>query len=87
VVKHYNAQNIIFHIICKICIKIDQERVIMPYRRFMCLLCGFIYDEEKGWPEDGIAAGTRWEDVPMAWQCPECGATKDDFEMIEIVNN
>lgn len=56
----------------------------MPYRRFMCLLCGLIYDEEKGWPEDGIAPGTRWEDVPPAWACPECGASKDDFEMIEV---
>jgi rubredoxin len=56
----------------------------MPYKRFMCLLCGYIYDEEKGWPQDGIAAGTRWADVPPAWHCPECGATKDDFEMIEI---
>lgn len=56
----------------------------MPYKRFMCLLCGFIYDEEKGWPQDGIPAGTRWEDVPPAWQCPECGATKEDFEMIEV---
>jgi rubredoxin len=57
---------------------------IMSYKRYMCLLCGFIYDEEKGWPEEGIIAGTKWEDVPLAWQCPECGATKDDFEMVEI---
>lgn len=56
----------------------------MTYRRYMCLLCGFIYDEELGWPDDGIAPGTRWEDVPLTWQCPECGATKDDFEMIEV---
>jgi rubredoxin len=56
----------------------------MQYKRYMCLLCGFIYDEEKGWPDDGIAAGTRWDDVPLTWQCPECGATKDDFEMIEV---
>lgn len=54
------------------------------YKRYMCLLCGFIYDEEKGWPNDGIPPGTRWEDVPPAWHCPECGATKDDFEMIEV---
>lgn len=58
----------------------------MSYKRYMCLLCGFIYDEEKGWPEDGIAPGTRWDDVPLTWQCPECGATKDDFEMIEVSN-
>lgn len=56
----------------------------MQYKRFMCLLCGFIYDEAKGWPDDGIAPGTLWEDVPLTWQCPECGATKDDFEMVEI---
>lgn len=56
----------------------------MNYKRYMCLLCGYIYDESKGWPSDGIEAGTRWEDVPLTWQCPECGATKDDFEMMEI---
>lgn len=57
---------------------------MMNYKKYMCLLCGLIYDEEKGWPEEGIAPGTRWEDVPPAWQCPECGATKDDFEMMEM---
>ena len=56
----------------------------MEYKRYMCLLCGFVYDESLGWPDDGILPGTRWEDVPLNWQCPECGATKDDFEMIEI---
>lgn len=56
----------------------------MPYRKYLCLLCGFIYDEEQGWPEDGIAPGTRWEDVPENWCCPECGASKEDFEMIEV---
>jgi len=50
----------------------------------MCLLCGFIYDEALGWPNDGIAAGTKWEDVPPNWACPECGASKSDFEMIEV---
>jgi len=60
------------------------EDIFVPYKRFMCLLCGYIYDEAKGWPQDGIAPGTRWEDVPPAWQCPECGATKNDFEMIEM---
>lgn len=54
------------------------------FKRFMCVLCGFIYDEALGWPEDGIAPGTRWEDVPLSWTCPECGASKDDFEMIEL---
>ena len=56
----------------------------VQYRTWMCLVCGFIYDEAKGLPEEGIAAGTRWEDVPINWTCPECGARKEDFEMVEI---
>jgi len=43
-----------------------------------------IYDESKGCPDDGIAPGTLWKDVPMNWSCPECGARKDDFEMSVI---
>jgi rubredoxin len=50
----------------------------------MCLICGFIYDEAAGLPDEGIAPGTRWEDVPMIWTCPECGARKEDFEMVQI---
>ena len=55
-----------------------------PFRTWMCLVCGFVYDEAQGWPDDGIAPGTRWEAVPANWSCPECGARKDDFEMVEI---
>ncbi len=54
------------------------------YKSYMCQLCGLIYNEAEGWPEDGIAAGTRWEDVPGTWLCPECGATKSDFLMIQV---
>ena len=54
------------------------------YQTWMCLLCGWIYDEEKGAPDDGIPPGTRWDDVPVNWTCPECGARKDDFEMIAL---
>ena len=50
----------------------------------MCVICGWIYDEEQGAPEDGIEPGTKWDAIPMNWQCPECGAIKDDFEMVEI---
>jgi len=42
------------------------------------------YDEAAGLPDEGIAPGTRWEDVPMNWTCPECGARKEDFEMVRI---
>jgi rubredoxin len=53
-------------------------------KRYMCLVCGLVYDEEQGWPDDGIAPGTKWEDVPANWLCPECGAGKEDFEMVEL---
>jgi rubredoxin len=53
-------------------------------KTYMCVICGFIYDEAKGLPEEGIAPGTKWEDVPLNWVCPECGAGKDDFELMEI---
>jgi rubredoxin len=51
---------------------------------WQCIVCGLIYEEEKGWPDDGIAPGTRWEDVPADWRCPECGVTKAEFEMVEF---
>lgn len=53
-------------------------------RTWMCLICGWVYDEETGVPEEGIAPGTKWEEVPPNWVCPECGARKEDFEMMEI---
>lgn len=56
----------------------------MPYKRYVCLLCGWEYDEAKGWPDDGIEPGTKWADVPDDWLCPDCGAMKIDFEMVEV---
>ena len=53
-------------------------------KTWMCLICGWIYDEAAGAPDHGIAPGTLWADVPMNWTCPECGARKEDFEMVEI---
>ncbi|MFJ4064279.1 FAD-dependent oxidoreductase [Pseudomonas sp. NPDC089996] len=52
--------------------------------KWECLVCGFIYDEAVGIPDDGIAAGTRWEDIPQDWFCPECGVGKGDFDMIRL---
>jgi len=56
----------------------------VQFKTWMCLICGFVYDEAAGLPDEGIQPGTRWEDVPMNWTCPECGARKEDFEMVEI---
>jgi len=53
-------------------------------KTWMCLICGYIYDEAAGVPDEGIAPGTHWADVPINWTCPECGARKEDFEMVEI---
>ncbi len=53
-------------------------------RKWECVVCGFIYDEAEGLPEEGIAPGTAWDDVPEDWVCPDCGVGKEDFEMVEI---
>ena len=55
-----------------------------PMKTYLCIVCGFIYDEATGRPEDGIAAGTQWADVPDSWACPDCGVAKADFEAVEI---
>ena len=49
-------------------------------KKYVCGVCGFVYDESTGNPEAGIAPGTKWEDVPNDWECPVCGASKKDFE-------
>lgn len=54
------------------------------FKTWLCAVCGLLYDEQDGRPEEGILAGTRWEDVPGDWICPDCGCTKDDFEMVEV---
>jgi rubredoxin len=56
----------------------------MNMKTWQCIVCGFIYDETKGLPEDGIAPGTVWADVPANWECPDCGVSKSDFEMVQI---
>ena len=48
--------------------------------KYVCSVCGYIYDEATGIPEAGIAPGTKWEDLPEDWVCPLCGATKAEFE-------
>ena len=56
----------------------------MEYQTWICILCGFVYDEFQGLPDEGIAPGTRWADVPEEWACPDCGARKDAFQMTPI---
>jgi rubredoxin len=61
-------------------IKTSKENFIMKY---VCDVCGWEYDEEKGYPEGGIAPGTKWEDVPDDFECPLCSVGKDQFSAAE----
>ena len=48
--------------------------------RYVCSVCGFVYDPAVGDPDNGVVAGTKFEDLPDDWVCPVCGAPKEDFE-------
>ena len=48
--------------------------------RYVCDVCGWIYDPETGDPDTGIAPGTPFEDIPQDWTCPACGVGKERFE-------
>lgn len=50
--------------------------------KYKCLVCGYIYYPNVGDPDNGIAPGTSFEDLPNTWVCPECGVGKDQFEKI-----
>jgi rubredoxin len=54
------------------------------YKSWQCRTCGYIYDEGKGDPDEGLAPGTRWADIPDDWVCPICGTAKSDFDMVEL---
>ena len=53
-------------------------------KKWQCVVCGFIYDEAEGLPDEGIAAGTAWTDIADDWVCPDCGVGKSDFEMVQM---
>lgn len=54
------------------------------FKQWVCVICGWVYDEASGLPEEGIAPGTRWADVPADWRCPLCDVGKEDFVMVEF---
>mgnify|MGYP003507079136 FL=1 len=51
-------------------------------KKWVCLVCGYVYDPEIGDPDSGVAPGTSWEDVPEDWVCPLCAVGKDQFELV-----
>ncbi len=84
-VREVTLTSITQHPISKMC-QSKPQNYFSTHRMktYQCLTCGFIYSEADGYPIDGIAAGTLWEDVPEDWVCPDCGTLKSDFVMVEI---
>ena len=62
-------------------VELCKKETIM--KKYICVVCEYIYDPAKGDPEAGIAPGTAFEDIPEDWVCPLCGVGKDDFEPYE----
>ena len=52
-------------------------------QKYVCDICGWIYDPELGDPDNGVAAGTAFSDIPEGWICPECGVGKDEFSEVD----
>lgn len=50
--------------------------------KYVCTICDYVYDPEDGDPENGIPAGTSFDDLPDDWLCPVCGVSKEDFEEV-----
>lgn len=61
----------------------ERKEIAVRMSKHKCLVCGYIYDPEKGDPDSGIKPGTAFEELPDSWICPVCGATKDQFEKIQ----
>ncbi len=52
--------------------------------KWRCTLCGYVYDPEEGDPDNDVDPGTPFEDLPGDWVCPDCGASQEDFEELEL---
>lgn len=50
--------------------------------KYVCKICGYIYNPELGDPDNGVAPGTLFKDLPSGWVCPVCGASQDAFEKL-----
>lgn len=60
--------------------QINNNQNSTAMKKYVCSVCGYVYDPEKGDPDSGIAPGTAFEDIPDDWSCPLCGVGKEDFE-------
>lgn len=72
------------------CVEIMEECVVSEvvevtdYKSWVCLICGWIYNEEDGLPEEGIAPGTRFAAIPDEWRCPLCDVGKAEFAVVQF---
>jgi rubredoxin len=64
--------------------KIESKQKRLNMGKYVCSVCGYIYDPQQGDPEGGIAPGTGFEDLPGDWKCPGCGALKQQFKKMRI---
>jgi rubredoxin len=62
----------------------DAPVLVDDFKQWVCVICGWIYDEAAGLPEENITPGTRWADVPADWRCPLCDVGKEDFALVEF---
>ncbi|MGF6243764.1 rubredoxin [Paraburkholderia sp. GAS38] len=65
-------------------VDVQEVSASSEFKQWVCVICGWIYDEAAGVPEEGIAPGTRWADVPVDWRCPLCDVGKEDFALVEF---
>ena len=64
-------------------VKLETKKGDQGMKKYRCLICGYIYDPEAGDVDNGIDAGTSFENLPDDWVCPECGVGKDEFEPVD----
>jgi len=57
---------------------------VTEYQSWVCLICGWVYNEAEGLPDEGIPAGTRFADIPADWRCPLCDVGKEDFVVVDF---
>jgi rubredoxin len=62
-------------------VKLQKKEKTM--KKYVCDICDYVYDPAEGDPDNGVAAGTSFEDLPDDWTCPLCGASKDDFSPVD----
>jgi len=63
---------------------VENPALADDFKQWVCVICGWVYDEAAGLPDEGIVPGTRWADVPADWRCPLCDVGKEDFALVEF---